>query len=69
MGAYGALTHQDAVDIAHYLKSLAPAVHMVQDMCTFPFGPPPGGDGGAPPAGDGGAPDGPVSAADAAAGN
>jgi cytochrome c553 len=73
MGAYGGLNYQDTLDIAHYIKSLPPAVNMIVDMCTFPFGPPPAmGDGGAP-AGDGGATsdgapaiDGPVASPDGA---
>jgi hypothetical protein len=35
MAGYGNLTAQDAMDIAHYLKSIPPAMNMVQDMCTF----------------------------------
>ena len=38
MAGYGNLTAQDAMDIAHYIKSLPPAVNMVPDMCTFPPG-------------------------------
>jgi hypothetical protein len=38
MGAYGHLTPGDASDIAHYLKSIAPAVNMINDMCVFPPG-------------------------------
>jgi hypothetical protein len=47
MGAFGQLTYQDTLDIANYIKSLPPATNMIVDMCTFPFGPPPMGDGGA----------------------
>ena len=36
MSAYSAMTDQDATDIAHYLKSIAPVVNMVPDMCVFP---------------------------------
>jgi mono/diheme cytochrome c family protein len=38
MAGYGNLTAQDAMDIAHYLKSIPPATNMVPDMCTFPPG-------------------------------
>ncbi len=38
MAAYGGLDPQDARDIAHYLKSIAPAANMVMDMCSFPPG-------------------------------
>ena len=38
MAGYGNLTAQDTMDIAHYIKSLPPAVNMVPDMCTFPPG-------------------------------
>ena len=38
MAGYGNLTDQDANDIAHYLKSIPPAMNMVPDMCTFPPG-------------------------------
>lgn len=57
MAAYGGLTNEDATDIANYLKSLAPAVSNIVDMCTFPPMPPP--DGGAPEGGasEGGASD------------
>jgi mono/diheme cytochrome c family protein len=40
MGAYGKLTPSDAADIAHYLKSITPAVNMIEDKCTFPPGAP-----------------------------
>ena len=36
MTGYGFLTEQDASDIVHYLRSIAPATNMVPDMCTFP---------------------------------
>jgi mono/diheme cytochrome c family protein len=38
MSSYGGLTTQDARDIAHYLKSIAPVENMVLDMCSFPPG-------------------------------
>ena len=38
MAGYGNLTAGDAMDIAHYLKSIPPATNMVPDMCTFPPG-------------------------------
>jgi mono/diheme cytochrome c family protein len=38
MSSYGGLTNQDARDIAHYLKSIAPVDNMVLDMCSFPPG-------------------------------
>jgi mono/diheme cytochrome c family protein len=38
MAGYGNLTAADAMDIAHYIKSLPPATNMVPDMCTFPPG-------------------------------
>lgn len=56
MAAYGGLTNQDATDIAHYLKSLPPAVNAIVDQCSWPpMGGMMMGDGGAP-AGDGAAP-------------
>jgi mono/diheme cytochrome c family protein len=36
MGAYGGLTDSDALDIAHYIKSLPPAVNAIEDLCTWP---------------------------------
>jgi mono/diheme cytochrome c family protein len=39
MSAYSKLTPSDAADIAHYLKSITPAVNMIEDKCTFPPGP------------------------------
>ncbi len=36
MAAFGGLTEADALDIAHYLKSLPPIVNAVDDVCTFP---------------------------------
>jgi hypothetical protein len=45
MGAFGGLTDLDAMDIANYIKSLPPKVNKIDDMCTFPFPPPPS-DGG-----------------------
>ena len=44
-GDYGGLTDGDAMDIANFIKSLPPIVHMVVDRCVFP--PPPPSDGGA----------------------
>jgi len=38
MAGYGNLTPSDAMDIAHYLKSIPAAANMVVDMCTFPPG-------------------------------
>jgi mono/diheme cytochrome c family protein len=37
MAAYGGLKAGDALDIAHYLKSLPPAVNAVDDVCTWPL--------------------------------
>jgi mono/diheme cytochrome c family protein len=37
MSAYGGLTDGDALDIAHYIKSLPPAVNAVEDDCTWPL--------------------------------
>ena len=36
MAAYGGLTAADALDIAHYIKSLPPKENEVVDMCTWP---------------------------------
>jgi hypothetical protein len=36
MGAFGGLTDADALDIAHYVKSLPAKVNMIEDVCTFP---------------------------------
>jgi mono/diheme cytochrome c family protein len=36
MAAYGGLTDDDALDIAHYLKSLPPIENLVEDQCTWP---------------------------------
>lgn len=36
MSAYGGLTDDDALDIAHYVKSLPPAVNAINDMCSWP---------------------------------
>ena len=65
-GGYGGMLNQDALDIAHFIKSLPPVVNPVmRTMCVFP---PPAGDGGAP-MGDAGAPsDGPMSTLDAGTG-
>jgi mono/diheme cytochrome c family protein len=37
MNAYAGLLPEDALDIAHYIKSLPPAVNAVDDMCTWPL--------------------------------
>jgi mono/diheme cytochrome c family protein len=39
MSAYSKLTPSDAADIAHYLKSITPAVNAIEDKCTFPPAP------------------------------
>lgn len=36
MAAYGGLTDDDALDIAHYLKSLPAIENEIADMCTWP---------------------------------
>jgi hypothetical protein len=36
MGAFAGLTDEDALDIAHYIKSLPPLVNAIEDVCTFP---------------------------------
>ena len=36
MGPFGGLTDDDALDIAHYIKSLPPMVNAIDDMCSFP---------------------------------
>ena len=36
MGPFGGLKSRDALDIAHYIKSLPPISNAVDDMCTFP---------------------------------
>lgn len=36
MNAYGGLTDEDALDIAHYIKSLPPAINEVEDTCAPP---------------------------------
>jgi mono/diheme cytochrome c family protein len=36
MAGFRALDPDDALDIAHYIKSLAPAVNEVEDLCTWP---------------------------------
>lgn len=41
MGAFGGLTDADALDIAHYVKSLPPKLNMIEDVCALPMGPPP----------------------------
>lgn len=40
MGVYGQLTDRDALDIAHYIKSLPATVNLVSDECTWPLPPP-----------------------------
>jgi mono/diheme cytochrome c family protein len=37
MNAYAGLLAEDALDIAHYIKSLPPAVNAVDDQCTWPL--------------------------------
>jgi hypothetical protein len=39
MGAFGGLTHDDATDIANYIKSIPPIVNQIDDMCSFPPSP------------------------------
>jgi mono/diheme cytochrome c family protein len=36
MGPFGGLTDQDALDIAHYIKSLPPVVGAKAELCPFP---------------------------------
>jgi hypothetical protein len=36
MGPFAGLTAEDALDIAHYIKSLPPVPNAIDDMCTFP---------------------------------
>jgi mono/diheme cytochrome c family protein len=36
MGAFAGLTDADALDIAHYVKSLPPIANAIDDQCTFP---------------------------------
>jgi hypothetical protein len=36
MGPFGDMTDEDALDVAHYIKSLPPIVNSIEDMCTFP---------------------------------
>jgi cytochrome c len=36
MGGFGGLTDQDALDIAHYIKSLPPIVDATARACPFP---------------------------------
>jgi mono/diheme cytochrome c family protein len=55
MGAFGGLTDQDALDIGHYLTTLAPADNGVIENCTPPGAPPDGGSDGAAGGGDGSA--------------
>jgi hypothetical protein len=38
MGAFGGLTHDDATDIANYIKSLPAIVNKIDDQCTWPLG-------------------------------
>ncbi|MGB0646722.1 MAG: hypothetical protein ACPGQS_06060, partial [Bradymonadia bacterium] len=42
MAAFGGLTDDDALDIAHYIKSLPPVANEVVGECEAPMGPPPG---------------------------
>lgn len=37
MAAYGGLTDDDALDIAHYIKSLPPKENAIDDMCSLPL--------------------------------
>ena len=41
MGAFGHLTDEDALDLAHFLLSIPPASNMVPNDCEAPAGPPP----------------------------
>jgi mono/diheme cytochrome c family protein len=36
LGAFGGLTSEDTLDVAHYIKSLPPIVNLIEDKCTFP---------------------------------
>jgi hypothetical protein len=36
MTPYTGLDPDDALDIAHYIKSLPPIVNAIDDVCTFP---------------------------------
>jgi mono/diheme cytochrome c family protein len=36
MGPFAGLKAEDALDIAHYIKSLPPISNSIDDMCTFP---------------------------------
>jgi hypothetical protein len=36
MGPFAGLKPEDALDIAHYIKSLPPIANAIDDMCTFP---------------------------------
>jgi mono/diheme cytochrome c family protein len=36
MGPFAGLKPEDALDIAHYIKSLPPIPNAIDDMCTFP---------------------------------
>jgi cytochrome c553 len=42
MAAFGGLTDEDALDIAHYMKSLPAVDNEVAGECALPMGPPPG---------------------------
>lgn len=35
-GAFGAMTDEDALDVAHYIKSLPPIVNTIEDKCILP---------------------------------
>jgi mono/diheme cytochrome c family protein len=37
MAPFGGITDEDALDIAHYIKSLPPVVNEIDDMCTWPL--------------------------------
>lgn len=41
MVGFGNLLDQDALDIAHYIKSLPPIANQIDDVCVFPPLPPP----------------------------
>ena len=36
LGAFGGMTDADVLDVAHYIKSLPPVVHAIEDVCKFP---------------------------------
>ena len=35
-GAFGDMTAEDALDVAHYIKSLPPLVNKIEDLCALP---------------------------------